>query len=39
MPGSELLVSYLKEYGVLDKAGGEGYIKSVFQGLELGGVL
>jgi hypothetical protein len=34
MPGTELLVIYLKEYGVLDKAGGEGYVRSIFQDLE-----
>jgi hypothetical protein len=34
MPGTKLFVVYLKEYGALDRAGGEGYIKSVFQDLE-----
>jgi hypothetical protein len=34
MPGTELFVLYLKEYGALDRAGGEVYVRSIFQGLE-----
>jgi hypothetical protein len=39
MPGTGLLVAYLREYATLDMAGGESYVKSVFNGLEPGGAL
>jgi hypothetical protein len=39
MPGTELFVLYLKEYGALDRVGGEGYVRSIFQDLEPEGTL
>jgi replicative DNA helicase len=33
-PGASSLILYLKEYGALDRAGGETYVRAIFQDLE-----
>jgi hypothetical protein len=38
-PGTELFVLYLKEGGVLEKAGGENYVRGIFHNLEPEGTL
>jgi hypothetical protein len=34
MPGTEMLIKYLREYGMLEPSGGERYVRGIFQGLE-----
>jgi hypothetical protein len=34
MPGTEMLIRYLRECGMTEPAGGESYVRGIFQGLE-----